>query len=274
MPESRIAVIGTGRMGRGLALALERAARPVALLGREREPGAWSEAVRDADTLVIAVPDTAIGDVAGALADGGVVGPEHIVLHLSGLLDRGALVALEESGAGLGSLHPLQTVADPATAPERLRGAYAAVEGDARAVAAAEALARAVGMTPVPVPAAGKPLYHAAAAIAANYTVVLVGVAERLAVRAGIAPELAGKLFVPLLEGAARNIAELGPAAALTGPIRRGDVRTIFAHLAALDPDDQHLYGTLGCLAVALARDAGLDPSTARLIEAVFNEEP
>jgi predicted short-subunit dehydrogenase-like oxidoreductase (DUF2520 family) len=269
-----VVVIGAGRMGCGLAHALERAGRDARVLGREREPGEWSEAVRAPALLLLAVPDDAIGQVAGALADGGAIGGEHVVLHCSGLLDRGALVGLEESGAALGSFHPLQTVADPETAPERLAGAYAGVEGDARAVAAAETLARALGMTPVRVPAQGKPLYHAGAAIVANYTVALAGVAERLARQAGVAPDVAARLYAPLLEGAARNVAELGPASALTGPIRRGDMRTILAHLAALDPDDQHLYGALGRVTVALAVEGGMDPSLGRHIAALFNEEP
>jgi predicted short-subunit dehydrogenase-like oxidoreductase (DUF2520 family) len=269
-----VVVIGAGRMGRGIAKTLERAGRSVRVLGREREDGEWTEAVRTPALLLLAVPDDAIGQVTGTLADGGAVGAGHVVLHCSGLLDRGALVGLEESGAALGSFHPLQTVADPVVAPERLAGAYAGVEGDARALAVAETLARALGMTPVRVPAAGKPLYHAAAAIVANYTVALAGIAERLARGAGVAPDVAARLYAPLLEGAARNVVELGPAAALTGPIRRGDVRTILAHLAALDPADQHLYGALGRITVALAVEAGLDPSLARHVDALFNEEP
>jgi predicted short-subunit dehydrogenase-like oxidoreductase (DUF2520 family) len=230
--------------------------------------------MRSPALLLLAVPDDAIGQVAGALADGGAVGADHVVLHCSGLLDRGALVGLEESGAALGSFHPLQSVADPATAPERLAGAYAGIEGDERALAVAAALASTLGMTPVRVPAAGKPLYHAGAAIVANYAVTLAGIAERLARRAGVAPDVAARLYGPLLEGAARNVAELGPAVALTGPIRRGDMRTILAHLAALEPEDQHLYGVLGHITVALAVDGGMDASLARHVDALFNEEP
>src|SRR5262249_22636903 len=152
------------------------------------------------------------------------VGPGHAVLHVSGLLDRSALEALSLTGAGLGSFHPLQTIADPASAAERLRGAYAGIEGDDRALAAGRRLAQALAMVPVPLEARMKPLYHAGAVFAANFTTAVAGVAEELARTAGIPAETARRLYVPLVEGAALNLRALGAVAALTGPIRRGDL--------------------------------------------------
>ena len=78
-------------------------------------------------------------------------------------------------------------------------------------------------------------------------------------------------MFLPLLRGAVANL-ELGPAAALTGPVRRGDVRTIRAHLAALGPDDRELYRWLGLAALQLAREAGLNPSAADEVEKALRE--
>ncbi len=220
--------------------------------------GGSRDAVREAAVVLLAVPDAAIGSVAEELGRDAAISSGHAVLHLSGLLDRGALAAaLASSGAALGSFHPLQTVSDPASAPERLRGAYAGIEGDQRALAAGRGLAESLGMTPVAIPPAAKPAYHAGATIAANYTVVLAAVAERLATSAGVTPEVARRLYLPLIRGAAANL-EIGPVAALTGPVRRGDAETVAAHIRALPPGDRELYLLLAREALRLAREAGL----------------
>lgn len=266
-------------MGQGLSLALIRRGHPATLLARapravvsplSLHPGPWPEAVSASDLVVLATPDDAIAEVARALARLGMIASRHVVLHLSGVLDRSALDALEPGGAGLGSLHPLQTIADPATAPDRLRGAYAGVEGDSRALEAAEWLARAAGMRPVRVAGGAKPLYHAAAVFVSNYVVALAAVAERLGAAAGVAGDEAHRIYLPLLQGAVANIAREGAARALTGPVRRGDLRTIEAHLAALDRADERLYRELGLAALEVARAAGLDEETAAKVSAAL----
>lgn len=279
MSQPRITIIGAGRMGQGLGLALKRRGYRVVLLNRSpREviaplilhQGSRSEATADAELILIATPDDSVTAVAEELAADRAIHRDQVVLHLSGLLDRTALAPLDSTGAGLGSFHPLQSVAEPATAAERLKGAYAGVEGDDRALVAAERLANTLRMVPVRIPAAAKPAYHAAAALVANYTVALVGVAERMARSAGVAEDVANRLYLPLLGGAVANLNTLGPALSLTGAVRRGDVRTIEAHLKALSPEDQILYRTLGKAAVALAREAGLDEAQARQVESLL----
>ncbi len=274
MAQPRVTILGAGRMGQGLALALGQASHPVRLVSRtvhpvtpplQLEEGSRESALRGAGVVILAVPDAAITPLAAELAAGGGIDSGSVVLHLSGLLDHAALRLLGPTGAALGSLHPLQTVSDPASAAERLRGAYAGLEGDDRAVSAADALARSLGMVPVRLPAGAKPAYHAGATFAANFTTVLAAVAERLAVAAGVPSEVASRLYLPLLRGAAANL-EAGPAAALTGPIRRGDDQTVVAHLAVLGPEDRRLYLLLAHEALRLAREAGMpDAASARI---------
>jgi predicted short-subunit dehydrogenase-like oxidoreductase (DUF2520 family) len=278
---ARVAVIGPGRMGQGVALALARRRYEVFLLGRgPREvvpplrlhDGPWSDALPGAGLVILATPDDAIPHVAAELAAQGMIHAAQVVLHLSGLLDRRALQPLEPTGAALGSFHPLQTIADPATAPERLEGAYAAIEGDDRAMHAAEWLASAIGMLPLPIRAEAKPAYHAAASLVSNYTAALLGVAERIAVSAGIPPEVAAKIYLPLLRGTAANLELLGPTAALTGPVRRGDLHTIQVHLSALTPSERELYRRLALASLELARQAGLDPALADRVQNLLND--
>jgi predicted short-subunit dehydrogenase-like oxidoreductase (DUF2520 family) len=270
-----VAIVGAGRMGQGLALGLLSAGHPVALLSRAPHPVApslrqavepWPAVIPSADILILAVPDDVIHRVAARVALGHGLADRHVVLHLSGRLGAEALAPLRRTGASLGSLHPLQTVAEPQLAPSRLRGAHAALEGDDRARAAGRVLAVSLGLVPVVLDGAAKVLYHAGAVMVANYTVTLVGVAERLARQAGVPGPLAERMYLPLLRGALENLEELGPARSLTGPVRRGDDGTIRGHLAALPAADAELYAVLGRAALDLAREAGLEESRARAV--------
>jgi predicted short-subunit dehydrogenase-like oxidoreductase (DUF2520 family) len=228
-----VVILGRGRMGRGLAGALEGVGESVRVLGRDRSV---SE-IQAAALVLIATPDDAIGAVAAELARERAITARQVVLHLSGLLDRLALHALASSGAALGSFHPLQSVADPLTAPERLRGAFAGVEGDEAAVQAAERLAARLGMTPVRLAAGAKAASHAGAVMASNYLVVLAAVAEQLARSAGVPDSHASALYLPLMQGTVANLA-LGPAAAL-GLARRaglGEAAAAAVERARSDP--------------------------------------
>jgi predicted short-subunit dehydrogenase-like oxidoreductase (DUF2520 family) len=278
MANLRIAIIGAGRMGQGLGTALANTGQNVTLLGRRAQDlvppfslaDAWAPALRAASLVLIATPDSAVESVAGEVAGLGVIGPGHAVLHLAGPLDRAALAPLNPSGAALGSFHPLQTVADPASAAERLIGAYAGLEGDDRAVEMGKRVAKLLKMFPIVVPAGGKAKYHAGAVMAANYTVGLFGTAQRLASEAGVESDLASRMYLPLLQGAVGNIVNLGSVEALTGPIRRGDLSTIRLHLNALSSRDQDLYRVLGLGVLNLARSAGLAEERASQVQALL----
>ncbi|HET9464777.1 MAG TPA: Rossmann-like and DUF2520 domain-containing protein [Gemmatimonadales bacterium] len=281
MSQPRVTIIGAGRMGQGLGLALKRRGYKIALVARTARDvtpplmlhqGSRAEATSGAELVLIATPDDAIGTVAAELAAEGAITRDQVVLHLSGLLDRRVLLPLEETGAGCGSFHPLQSVAEAATAAERLKGAYVGIEGDDRALVAAERLANTLRMIPVRIPAAAKPAYHAGAAFVANYTVALVGVAERLARAAGVPPEIAARIYLPLLGGAVANLNAMGPAAALTGAVRRGDEHTIRAHLDALSGDDRTLYRTVSRAAITLAREAGLSEGAAKRVDEALDK--
>lgn len=265
-------------MGQGLGLALAASGAQVVLLSRSTKAVApllvltaesWFSGISPADLVIIATPDAAITDVALELAAQEAVTQRHVVLHLSGLLDRTALTSLAPTGAGLGSFHPLQTIADPLTAPARLQGAYAGIEGDDRAVRTGQSLAHSLGMRPILLTAQAKPAYHAGAVFASNYLVTLAGVAERLAREAGIPPDDARRIYLPLVGGTAENL-NAGAAQALTGPVLRGDLQTVRAHLAALNPDDRDLYCRLGLATVGLAEHAGLSPDAAASLRILF----
>lgn len=275
-----VAIVGAGRVGLTLARALVLLGRPVRLLVREARrlssPGlpepetSWQAALDAVELVIVAVPDDAITRVASQLASGGHLAARHVVLHTSGLRGAEALAPLSKSGAALGSFHPLQTFADAQGDPGALVGTPAVVEGSPDAVRVARGLAEALGMAPIlELSADRKPLYHAAAVFSSNYVVTLAAIAERLAREAG-AGDTSRELFGALLANTVRNLAHNDPASALTGPIRRGDVGTVAAHLRALTGSDRILYVALAREALRLARTSGLEESDARRMERVL----
>jgi len=282
-----VGIIGPGRAGVGLGLALARAGYTVSLHGRHKKrvpapltltvdpsdaPPAW---IAQAGVVVLAVKDDAIRPLAETLATVGGVGADQVVLHLSGVQGQEALGPLVRTRAALGSLHPLQTIVEPERAPERLRGAWAAVEGMPRAVETAERLARDLGMRPFTISAKAKAVYHAGAVFASNYFVVVQAVAQRLLRHAGLSDADAWAALRPLVEGTLENLKAEEPPAALTGPVVRGDTETIRRHLASLTSDDAQLYRSLGRAALELAQKRGMDDESAtRVAEALATDVP
>jgi len=282
-----IGLIGAGRAGAGLALALTQAGYSVRLHGRRKKtlpkpltltvgdgvtPPPW---LGDIEILILAVRDDAITPLAESLATARAISERQVVLHLSGAQGQEALGPLVTSRAALGSFHPLQTIVEPDLAPARLKGAWAAVEGMPRAVAAGEQLAEAVGMRPFRIATKAKPIYHAGAVFASNYLVVVEAVAQRLLRHAGLSDADAWAALRPLVEGTIENLSRHEPREALTGPVVRGDTATIDRHLRSLAMDDAQLYRALGRAALELAQKQGMDEKSAeRVAEALATDLP
>lgn len=238
MPTIRI--IGPGRAGRSLATALEGAGWTVLpLLGRGDDVAAAADG---ADAVVLAVPDDAIAFLARRVTPRRAT----VVLHLAGSLGPGVLVPHPRRAA----LHPLIAMPDADVGAARLAsGVTFAVAGDPFAWQIAAAL----GGTAVEVADEARPTYHAAAAIAANHVVALLGQVERVAHAAGLTLDA----FLPLARAAVEDAGRLGPRRALTGPAARGDWQTLARHLEAIEEAERPGYRAGVGLALALSAGAG-----------------
>jgi predicted short-subunit dehydrogenase-like oxidoreductase (DUF2520 family) len=282
-----IGLIGPGRAGVGLALALAQAGYSVRLHGRNKKkippsitltvgdgakPPPW---IGDVALVILTVRDDAITPLARSLANAHVITERHVVLHLSGAQGQEALGPLVTTRAALGSLHPLQTIVEPELAPARLTGAWAAVEGMPRAVAAGEQIAQDLGMRPFRIATKSKAIYHAGAVFASNYLVVVEAIAQRLLRHAGLSDADAWAALRPLVEGTFENLSRHEPREALTGPVVRGDTATIVRHLESLAVDDAKLYRALGRAALELAQKQGMDDEAAeKVAEALATDRP
>jgi predicted short-subunit dehydrogenase-like oxidoreductase (DUF2520 family) len=278
-----ILIAGSGRVAQALGRLLAEHGEPViAVVGREPEraraaaafigprtkPVAFGAIPRRVTRVLIAVSDSAITEVAGRLAEDGM--RRGVALHTCGALGADALAPLSAVGVSCGALHPLQTFATPEQGLSALPRCLFAIDGDAAAIDWAERIAQLLSGETLRIPPESRPLYHAAAVMASNYVVALLDAAAMLMDAAGVSREKALRALAPLVEASARNALSIGPIAALTGPIQRGDLLTLAGHMRALAraPETvRELYRWAGLHALDVAVQRGLPPESARPVE-------
>jgi predicted short-subunit dehydrogenase-like oxidoreductase (DUF2520 family) len=252
-----LAIVGAGRAGSALAIAAHDAGYHVSAVASRRGEMARAlagtvgaravptplEAVLAADVTLLAVPDGAIVSVATEVAKGRRPLVGRGVVHLGARFGADILAPLRSAGAEVGVLHPLQALAGPASAT-LLAGAWFRIDATGLLRDRLLALVAALGAHPLEIDPAQAPLYHAAAVLAGNAPLALLAEATRLLEAAGVGRAAAHEALAALLEGAAHNARRAGPAAALTGPVARGDMDAISAHLDALVdyPEARDLY--------------------------------
>ena len=283
---TRVAVIGPGRVGTALALALPDDRYEVAAVaGRGQDsirrfvdrlpaarPVTAAAAALAGEVVLLCVPDDALPVLVRDLARNDAVGEATRWMHVAGSHGLGPLRPAALAGARVAACHPAQTFPDPDAGLAALPGCtWAVTTADADREWAHELVAD-LGGEPVDVSDEARTLYHAGLAVGANATAAVVALARDVLLGAGIAaPE---RFLRPLVGSAAHHAAARGPAA-LTGPVRRGDAGTVAAHLAELRavlPEDADAYLALSRLALRHARRAGLDPRLAAAVEHVLEE--
>lgn len=277
-------IIGAGRLGTSLGAALAgRGWRPEAVIDRDLAAAragrriigggtattSFAAAAAAAGRVFIAVPDDAIARTAEGLARARGSWAGRIVVHTSGLLPAAVLAPLARRGAGVASLHPAQSFPQKGMPAAAFEGITWGLEGDAVAIEAAEAVVRDLHGNILLLAARDKALYHAACALASNALAALEWTAVGLFGRAGIAPDAAAEALLPLAQGTLQNVKSLGLEQALTGPILRGDLATVEAHLEALsaDPGAREIYTALGKRVLELAKKRGLPAARVRALK-------
>lgn len=287
-----VSIVGSGRLGTALALALSAAgysievmiarrrahARKAAALVSPRTPSLGIDELRllpPGKVILIATQDDEIGNIAEKLAGlttGAVKG--RLVLHTSGALSAEVLAPLAAVGFQVGSLHPLISVSDPRSGIASLRGAFYCVEGDRSAIRIAHSIVRDLKGQSFAIPKESKPLYHAAAVMASGHVVALFDLAVEMLMQCGLTRSKARHVLAPLLESTVNNLAITDPAKAMTGTFARGDLATVLRHLQSLSKagSAQALaaYRTLGVHALDLMQRNGPEARVASEIRKVL----
>ena len=276
-----VTIIGPGRVGGALALALPRDKYSIErFVGRDggRLPSILNISFQDApfveianagnvtsDIILITVPDSSIAEVAGRISS--IIDRPAVVLHSSGALTSEVLAPLRAAGSSIGSVHPLVSISSPELGAERMSGAYFCIEGDESAVAAATSIVSAVGGIPFTIDTANKPLYHASAVMACGHFVALFDIAAELMTKAAGDRERAVSILLPLVESTLANLRQQQASEALTGTFARTDVVTFGSHLEALrrfgNRNVVDIYLDLGLRSLELALESGADPEKA-----------
>ena len=282
----RTAVIGPGRVGTALGMGLDRAGyQIVAVAGRSqgridefvrRLPGARpttaAEAARHAELVVVCVGDDTLVDLVRHVAAADAVAEGSRWLHTSGGYGVDVLEPVRLAGAAVAACHPAQTFPDPDTGFAALPGTSWAVTADEANLGWARVLVTDLRGSPVTVPAGSRTLYHAGLTVGSNATATVVTLARDLLLGAGVTDP--AQFLGPLVTTSASNAARSG-AAALTGPVRRGDAGTVARQLDELRtvmPEAVDAYLALSRLALRHARRAGLDDALAGAVAAVLDE--
>jgi predicted short-subunit dehydrogenase-like oxidoreductase (DUF2520 family) len=223
------------------------------------------------DVVMLCVPDREVAAVAQALSDAAVLRPGAVVAHTAGALDLQPLGPLQAQGLTVGLLHPLLAV----FRKKQALSGHCAVDGYPKARTLLRRLARDAGLTPFDSPPVHRARYHLAAVLAANSVAPLLALAESVLISSGVERRSALPALVSLMESALAACAEAGPVEGLTGPVARGDLKTVQKHLDAMRPDEPRLRGLYVALALAavdVARGRAAVPPHLDALEALLTQ--
>ena len=282
-----VAIIGPGRLGLALSVALRESGYPiVAFVSKrveharkaarlfndsEQRPRALTadrlDELPPSDLVLIATPDDAIEETVRRLAarERGASGKvrRQTALHTSGALSSAVLAPLRQAGFNTGSMHPLVSVSEPFAGAKALRGAFYCVEGDPPALRVARLIVKDLRGQSFSIPSEKKALYHSAAVMASPHLVALFDLAIEMLGACGLSPKRAKEILLPLLVSTVENLKVTDPRRALTGTFARGDFATVKRHLAALSTPEfdeaRKIYKLLGLHSIRLAGRNGID---------------
>jgi predicted short-subunit dehydrogenase-like oxidoreductase (DUF2520 family) len=278
----RISILGVGRVGGALGVALSRKGVVVSDL-IFRSPGSLAEVIHeihptphtyssvddlklDSDILLIATGDSEIANVAEHLASVSALPP--VVLHTSGSLGVEVLGSLRERGCVLGSMHPLLSISDPISGSRSFEGAFFCIEGDELAKDSARLLVETLAGRTIEIGSDKRALYHAAAVMACGHLTALVDLAVKMLAECDVEHEDGLAILLPLINSTISNMSEKGIDRALTGPYSRFDETVMDRHLDSMtrlnDADLIQIYLLLAERSVEIAERRGGDSAAAK----------
>ncbi len=272
-----ISIIGVGKIGGALAIALARKGYKIEnLVSRNQEKsqkiagfvsanwlgGSPEELSKiTSEVIIISVQDYNIEAVADELAKN--IKHTPTVFHLSGSLSSDILQNLKKNGCQTGSIHPLVSISDSVLGANRFSDVYYCVEGEAKAIEIAKNLVADLEGKTFEIDSKFKTLYHASAVTACGHLVALFDVACEMLSKCGLSEAQSKEILFPLVESTISNLKNQTNAAALTGTFARADEETFEKHLIALKENVSdaaiETYLQLGARSVHLAEEQGAD---------------
>lgn len=274
-----VSIIGIGRLGGALALALSRADYRVEnLVYRSQPPADIADRIKpptnliafedlqalSSDIVFITSADPEISIISSQIV--AIIKKNTFVFHASGSLSSESLSDLANAGCLTGSMHPLVSISDPIRGSERFAGAFFCIEGQDQAVEAANKITDSLGGEAFSIDTRFKSLYHASAVTASGHVIALMDAAVEMLSKCGVEAADAKRILMPLIKSTVENMEIQSNEKALTGTFARADLLAFERHVAALSKnvssDVLRLYLELGDRSLDLAERQG-QPSEA-----------
>ena len=260
----RLNVVGAGKLGSAIAMALVQAQRVTIgqvcnqhLLSAEQVINNIGEGVAvdglsdlvSADAWLITVPDDQIQSICDDLSGQGVFGSGVTVIHCSGALTSDALSSARSKGCAVGSWHPIHSFANLNDNNIDWQDLYFSFEGDGNAKQLCALWTQSIGAQLFLLSKDQKTLYHGSLVIAANGGVALADSAIQLMHLVGVNKAIAYDSVLSVMESALKAMrTSLSTQSALTGPVQRRDVVTVSEHMAVLNKQTASEHYDLYCL--------------------------
>jgi len=266
----KVIIIGAGRIGASFGYLLQTGGHEIIGVKNKSKASAQRavekigqgaalsrqelvEKLKVADLVMVTTPDDKISEIVDYI-NSCQVNRDSVFMHMSGLLPAEILYGKEkkekkENKRGVFSLHPLLSVPDFETGLKTLPEANYVIEGSDQGLKVGHKICRDLNLSWSSIDPEKKPLYHAAAVLAANYLVTLIGCSYELLEEAGISDEKIKNSLLELSSGVLKNIKDKSPESVLTGPVARGDWETVALHLESIKKNNEdlvELYRVLG----------------------------
>lgn len=266
----RVGFIGAGKVGTTMGIYLKhnsfdiygyysrnyQSAKNAASLTNSKAAVELGDVVENSEILFITTNDDEISKVCDRLIEEKLINESKIVIHMSGAASSRILQELKERDCYIYALHPLQSFANIEKGVKDLKNTVFSLEGDKERIEDIENILKTTGNEYFIIEAEEKALYHVTACVVSNYLVSLLDYGLSIFEAIGIDKDKGFKALNPLIQGSIENIHDLGTTKALTGPIARGDIKTIKNHIEALeniDPKWLHMYKSLGLATIDVA---------------------
>jgi predicted short-subunit dehydrogenase-like oxidoreductase (DUF2520 family) len=280
-----IAIIGAGRLGASLGYALSQKGYTITAVSTQSQRSAKesqkligqgspltdnAQAAQLARFVIVSVPDDDIPGVVEELNKQDLDWEGKLVFHCSGLHPSSLLHDLESKGALTASVHPNQSFPRKLKDAQAFQGFYFALEGGEQARALAANIVRDLGGHPFVIRAEDKPVYHAASSMASNLFVALLDAAVALLEQCGLDQDTGRNVLFPLVQRTLQNVKKFNTFGALSGPIVRGDHKTVKNHLDVLEkfPATHQMYVALASQAKEIAKKRGdISPDKIKALE-------
>lgn len=271
----KIGFIGAGKVGTSFGLFLNKKGIDISgFSSRKYSSAEYSsgltnskayrdkkDLIKDSDIIFITTNDDSIKKVADEISSSDLILDKKVICHMSGALDSTIFIKLKEKGATTASLHPMYSFSNVEQSSKQLHNANFSLEGNGGYLEKITRLLEKTSINFQQIETDKKTLYHASACIASNYLVSLLNTSVDMLKYVGFDEKKALAMLKPLVIQTINDTFEFGPQDALTGPISRGDVDTVYRHLEKLKKTDNknwmEIYQLLGLRTLDMTKNKG-----------------